>query len=201
MATAGIHVRLRFKMRGGEAGPAVYRFGGFELETGPGELRKRGTRIKLQDQPLQILVLLLEHAGEVATREQIQNRLWPPGAYVDYDNAINSAVRKLREALGDTSENPRYIETMARRGYRFIGHLDAPSKPDQPPPAPPSSARIAKTTNISRRSVWWSPGSCGRPSGLVAAETAPGNKGRYARSRAAYRRPGLGNLSESIARR
>ena len=144
VATSEIRVRLRFKMRGGEAGPAVYRFGGFELETGPGELRKHGTRIKLQDQPLEILVLLLEHAGEVTTREQIQNRLWPPGTYVDYDNAINSAVRKLREALGDTSENPRYIETMARRGYRFIGHLDAPSNPDQPPPVPPAQRESQK---------------------------------------------------------
>ena len=123
-------------MRGHDTRPAVYRFGGFELETGTGELRKHGTRIKLQDQPLQILVLLLEHAGEVVTREQIQNKLWPPGTYVDYDNAINSAIRKLREALDDDSGSPGFIETFARRGYRFVGTVDAPSRPDPPPPTP-----------------------------------------------------------------
>ena len=93
-------------MPGTGRAPKAYRFGVFELDVGPGELRKHGTRIKLQEQPLQILVLLLEHAGELVTREQIQNRLWPPGTYVDYDNAINSAMRKLREALGDASEIP-----------------------------------------------------------------------------------------------
>jgi DNA-binding winged helix-turn-helix (wHTH) protein len=117
----------------GEKGPAVYRFGGFELKTGPGELRKHGTRIKLQDQPLQILVLLLEHSGELVTREQIQSKLWSPGTFVDYDNAINSAVRKLREALGDDSGAPRFVETSARRGYRFIGAIEAPPRPDRPP--------------------------------------------------------------------
>jgi Tol biopolymer transport system component/DNA-binding winged helix-turn-helix (wHTH) protein len=123
----------------GQGVPTVYRFGSFELLTGPGELRKHGTRIKLQDQPLQILVLLLEHAGGLVTRERIQNKLWPPGTYVDYDNAINSAVRKLREALGDDSGDPRFIETSARRGYRFIGAIEAPPRLDQPPPtrAPP----------------------------------------------------------------
>ena len=114
----------------------MYRFGSFELETEPRELRKQGTRIKLQDQPLQILVLLLEHAGEVVTREQIQNKLWPPGTYVDYDNAINSAMRKLREALCDDSGDPRFIETFARRGYRFIGAIEVPPRPDREPPTP-----------------------------------------------------------------
>lgn len=113
-----------------------YRFGSFELETERGELRKGGTRIKLQDQPLQILVLLLEHAGEVVTREQIQNKLWPPGTYVDYDNAINSAMRKLREALCDDSGDPRFIETFARRGYRFIGAIEAPPLSEQAPATP-----------------------------------------------------------------
>lgn len=113
-----------------------YRFGSFELETQRGELRKGGTRIKLQEQPLQILVLLLEHAGEVVTREQIQDKLWPPGTYVDYDNAINSAMRKLREALCDSSGDPRFIETFARRGYRFIGAIEAPPRPEREPATP-----------------------------------------------------------------
>jgi Tol biopolymer transport system component/DNA-binding winged helix-turn-helix (wHTH) protein len=125
-------------MRGTETRPTVYRFGGFELQTAPGELRKHGVRIRLQGQPLQLLVLLLEHAGELVTREQIQNKLWEPGTYVDYDNAINSAMRKLREALSDDSGDPRFIETFARRGYRFIGDLDAPLRPA---PAPRKSRK------------------------------------------------------------
>src|SRR5215471_7776517 len=96
----------------------VIRFGLFELDPRAGELRKSGIRIKLQDQPFQILLLLLEHPGEIVTREEIQKRLWPENTYVDFDNAINSAVRKLREALGDSPENPRFVETLARRGYR-----------------------------------------------------------------------------------
>jgi Tol biopolymer transport system component/DNA-binding winged helix-turn-helix (wHTH) protein len=123
-------------MRGAETGRPVYRFEDFELDNVSGELRKNGVRIRLQDQPLQILLLLLEHAGELVTREQIQNRLWAPGTYVDYDNAINSAMRKLRESLGDDSGDPRFIETFARRGYRFIGKLEEPPKAEQPA-APP----------------------------------------------------------------
>jgi Tol biopolymer transport system component/DNA-binding winged helix-turn-helix (wHTH) protein len=98
----------------------IYRFGVFELFSATGELRKHGLRLKLQDQPVRILILLLEHAGEIVTREQIQKRLWADDVHVDYENAINSAVRKIREALTDTSDNPRFVETVARRGYRFI---------------------------------------------------------------------------------
>jgi Tol biopolymer transport system component/DNA-binding winged helix-turn-helix (wHTH) protein len=97
-----------------------FRFGIFELDRRTGELRKHGVKLKLQDQPVKILALLLEHPGELVTREDIQKRLWPEQTYVDFDNAINSAVRKLRDALGDSSENPRYVETLPRRGYRFI---------------------------------------------------------------------------------
>jgi Tol biopolymer transport system component/DNA-binding winged helix-turn-helix (wHTH) protein len=113
-------------MRATEASGSAYRFGSFELNPLEGELRKHGVHIKLQDQPLQILILLVQHPGNVVTREEIQNRLWPPGTHVDYDNAINSAVRKLRDALGDSSENPRFIETLARRGYRFVGQIETP---------------------------------------------------------------------------
>jgi DNA-binding winged helix-turn-helix (wHTH) protein len=84
-------------------------------------------KLKLQDQPCQILIVLLEHAGEVVTREEIQKRLWPENTYVDFDNAINSAVRKLRDALADSADNPRFIETVARRGYRFIAPVNGPS--------------------------------------------------------------------------
>ena len=98
----------------------------FRVERADSRTAEHGVRIKLQDQPLQLLLLLLERRGELVSRQQIQNALWPPGVHVDYDNAINSAMRKLREALGDTSERPRYIETLARRGYQFIGNTDAP---------------------------------------------------------------------------
>ena len=106
------------------AGPAgsesLFHFGVFELDVRAGELRKRGIRIKIQEQPLQILGLLIECPGEVVTREQIHKKLWNDDTFVDFDNAINSAIRKMRDALGDTSENPRFVETVARRGYRFI---------------------------------------------------------------------------------
>ncbi|HEX4770373.1 MAG TPA: winged helix-turn-helix domain-containing protein [Bryobacteraceae bacterium] len=111
-------------MREAGASGLAYRFGSFELNPLERELRKHGVHIKLQDQPLQILLLLLEHPGHAVTREEIQTKLWPPDTHVDYDNAINSAVRKLREALSDTSENPRFIETLPRRGYRFLGIIE-----------------------------------------------------------------------------
>jgi Tol biopolymer transport system component/DNA-binding winged helix-turn-helix (wHTH) protein len=98
----------------------MYRFGVFEFDGHDGELRKSGIKIRLQEQPTRVLSLLLGHAGEIVTREQIVKHLWPDNTFVDFDNAINSAVRKLREALGDVAENPRFIETVARRGYRFV---------------------------------------------------------------------------------
>lgn len=105
---------------------SAFQFGVFELNPQTRELRKHGVKLKLQDQPLHILILLLEHPGEIITREEIQKRLWPENTYVDFDNVINSAVRKLRDALGDSPENPRFIETIARRGYRFIAPVNAP---------------------------------------------------------------------------
>jgi DNA-binding winged helix-turn-helix (wHTH) protein len=127
----------------------IYRFGAFELASGPGELRKHGTRLKLQDQPVRLLILLLENAGEIVTREQIQKRLWADDVHVDYENAINSSMRKLRDVLIDTSDNPRYIETLAKRGYRFIAPVShilptavasSPVVPVDAPEASPESA-------------------------------------------------------------
>jgi Tol biopolymer transport system component/DNA-binding winged helix-turn-helix (wHTH) protein len=120
----------------------IYRFGAFELASGPGELRKHGVRLKLQDQPVRLLILLLENAGEVVTREQIQKSLWADDVHVDYENAINSTVRKLREVLIDTSDNPRFVETLARRGYRFIAAVSrmpplAAVTPTEIPPIAP----------------------------------------------------------------
>lgn len=101
----------------------LVRFSSFELDLRAGELRKHGTRIKLQDQPLQILALLLEKPGEVVTREQLRDRLWPADTFVDFDHSLNSAVKKLRQALNDDPDVPRFIETLPRRGYRFIAPL------------------------------------------------------------------------------
>ncbi|MBV9443254.1 MAG: PD40 domain-containing protein [Acidobacteriaceae bacterium] len=98
----------------------AHRFGVFELDIRRGELRKHGVRIRLQQQPFEILTLLVERPGEVVTREEIRKRIWPDDTYLAFDNAINSSIRKVREALGDTAENPRFIETLSRRGYRFI---------------------------------------------------------------------------------
>jgi Tol biopolymer transport system component/DNA-binding winged helix-turn-helix (wHTH) protein len=111
----------------------AYRFGAFELNPENGELRKAGIKIRLQEQPYQVLYLLLRNAGEIVTREQIQKRLWPDGTFVDFDNAINSAVRKLRDALGDAADNPRYIETLPRKGYRFVAPVTTVRDNTSPP--------------------------------------------------------------------
>ena len=96
------------------------RFGVFELDVRAGELRKNGSRIKLQEQPFQILRLLLERPGEIITREEIQQKLWPDGTFVDFEHSLNAAVKRLRDALDDSADNPRFIETLPRRGYKFI---------------------------------------------------------------------------------
>jgi TolB-like protein/DNA-binding winged helix-turn-helix (wHTH) protein/Tfp pilus assembly protein PilF len=98
----------------------LIRFGVFEVDPRSGELRSKGSRVKLQDQPLQILLAVLEKPGEVVTREELRAKLWPADTFVDFDHGLNAAVKRLRDALGDTAENPRYIETLPRRGYRFI---------------------------------------------------------------------------------
>ncbi|HVO62097.1 MAG TPA: winged helix-turn-helix domain-containing protein [Terriglobales bacterium] len=97
-----------------------FRFGMFEADTATGELRKGGVRLRLQDQPFQVLIWLLERPGEVLTREELRQKLWPDGTFVDFDHSLNSIINKLREVLGDSAGNPRFIETLARRGYRFL---------------------------------------------------------------------------------
>src|SRR6266566_132012 len=100
--------------------PGILRFGVFEVDLRAGELRKQGKRIKLQEQPFQVLAVLLQRPGEVVTREELRSQNWPPDTFVDFDNSLNTAINKLREALGDSADNPRFIETLPRRGYRFI---------------------------------------------------------------------------------
>src|SRR5215813_4676570 len=101
----------------------VLRFGTYEFDPHAGELRKAGIRIKVQQQPLKLLEILLEHPGEIVTRDELRTRVWPQESFGDFDQAVNVAIAKLRGALGDSAENPRYIETLPRRGYRFIAEV------------------------------------------------------------------------------
>jgi TolB-like protein len=103
---------------------ATIRFGVFEADFRAGELRKRGVKVKLQEQPLQILEMLLQHPGQVVTRQELQQKIWPPDTFVDFEQGLYNAVRRLRDALSDSAEKPRFIETLSRRGYRFIGTVE-----------------------------------------------------------------------------
>ena len=109
--------------------PSVIRFGAFEADLLSGELRKSGIRLKIQDRPFQILVILLEHPGLVVTREQLQKRLWPEDTFVDFEHGLNTAINKLRDALSDEADNPRFIETLPKRGYRFIAPVSGSAAP------------------------------------------------------------------------
>jgi TolB-like protein/DNA-binding winged helix-turn-helix (wHTH) protein/Tfp pilus assembly protein PilF len=130
-------------------GPArSVRFGPFEADLHSGELRKHGRRIKIQDQPFQVLALLLERAGEVVTREELRQKLWPADTFVDFDVGLNTAIKRLRDALSDTAENPRHVETLPRRGYRFIAQVDGLAAA-----TPPSSPAQIPTDRYTRRAV------------------------------------------------
>jgi TolB-like protein/Flp pilus assembly protein TadD len=112
-------------MQAESGGARVVRFGVFELDTQSGELRRQGVRVKLQEQPFRILEMLLANPGQLVTREEVRRRLWPSNSFVDFDQGLNKAINKLREALGDSAESPRFIETLAKRGYRFLGEIRA----------------------------------------------------------------------------
>jgi cholera toxin transcriptional activator len=103
----------------------IFRFGAFEADASTGELRKAGIRVRLQEQPFQVLLLFLERPGEVISREEIQQRLWPSGTFVDFDHSVNTVINKIREALNDSASNPRFVETLAKRGYRFMIPVNA----------------------------------------------------------------------------
>ena len=101
-----------------------FRFGLFELDVARGELRKQGRVIKLQDQPFQVLDVLVRRPGEVVTREELQQAVWPADTFVEFDQGLNTAIKKIRLALGDSAENPRFVETIPRKGYRFIAPIE-----------------------------------------------------------------------------
>jgi len=127
------------------AGRRIVRFGVFEADLQAGELRKSGIRIRLQEQPFQVLALLLEHPGDVVTRENLREKLWPADTFVDFDHSLNTAINKIREALGDSAGNPRFVETLARRGYRFIAPVQADHKPASALGSPsPDNSRIPR---------------------------------------------------------
>ena len=119
----------------------VVRFDIFELDFQACELRKRGQRIRLQEQPFRVLSLLLERAGEVVTRDELRQKLWPADTFVDFDHGLNSAVARLRETLRDSAENPRFIATIAKRGYRFIAPLTDNGLAECAPVSPPGTLR------------------------------------------------------------
>ena len=132
--------------------PGPLRFGVFELDVRAGELRKHGLRVRLQEQPLQILSILLERSGEVVTREELQRRLWPADTFVDFDHGLNKAINKIREALGDSASSPRFVETVARRGYRFIAEVRAadaaPVRSPELPIRPLAAAEAAESPDV-----------------------------------------------------
>src|SRR5689334_8439643 len=125
------------------------RFGVFEVDLRAGELTKRGLRIRLQEQPFQVLAMLLQKPGELVTREELREKIWGR-TVVDFDHGVNKAINKIREALGDAAENPRFVETVARRGYRFLADVtpmdttaERQPEPGVEPLAPPSAAHRA----------------------------------------------------------
>lgn len=141
-----------------DRGATLLRFGVFEVDLAAGELRKNGARIRLQEQPFQVLAALLQHSGQVVTRDDLRASIWPADTFVDFDHSLNTAVNKIREALGDSAASPQYVETLAKRGYRFIAPVEVQSVPSgnavpaasaqqtqrEPPPqseAAPDSAR------------------------------------------------------------
>src|ERR1700741_2950924 len=128
--------------------PRLISFGIFEVDLLAGELRRAGQKLKLTGQPLQVLTILLERPGELVTREELQKRLWPD-TFVDIDHSLNATINKILEALGDSAESPRWIETLLRRGYRFIGPVE--NKPGvQSPPPPGIGTQVARRTGTLR---------------------------------------------------
>lgn len=117
----------------------LYRFGVFEADEQTGELRKQGRRLALRGQPLQVLLMLLSRAGELVTRAELQQRIWTEGTFVDFEHGINSAINKIRDTLDDSAANPRFIETLAKRGYRFVASVQIQNGSEPERPQPPSS--------------------------------------------------------------
>jgi len=135
--------------------PRYLRFGVFEVDLRAGQLTKRGLRLRLQEQPFQVLAMLLEKPGELVSREELRSRLWPR-TIVDFDHGLNKAINKIREALGDSAENPRFVETVARRGYRFLADVEAIDSPSPQPKVAPDVAGDAGRSSAAHLGAAWS---------------------------------------------
>ncbi len=127
----------------------TYLFGDFAFHPSSGELHKHGLKVRLQEQPFQILMLLLARPGEVVTREQVRQALWPGDTFVDFDAGLNSAIKRLRDALDDSAEQPRFVETLPRRGYRFIAPVETPPEPASEPASPAVPPEPARKSRFS----------------------------------------------------
>ena len=134
----------------------IARFGVFEADLNARELRKQGRRIRLQDQPFAVLAILLERCGNVISREELREKLWPANTFVDFDHSLNTAVNKIRETLGDSASSPRFVETIARRGYRFVGDIQwqTPSAANTPSRNPVTGEELPKTNRGLTRSLF-----------------------------------------------
>jgi cholera toxin transcriptional activator len=130
----------------------IFRFGVFEVDSASGELRNSGVRLRLQDQPFQVLLLLLERAGEIVTREELRGKLWPADTFVDFDHSLNTIINKLREVLGDSASNPRFIETLAKRGYRFLPAVETVATNKIENTVPSAEAQNPTTNSLLTRS-------------------------------------------------
>ncbi len=128
--------------------PLVARFDIFEVDLRAGELYKAGRKIRLQVLPFQVLALLLEHPGEVVTREEFVKRLWPGDTFVDFDHSLNTAIKKLRRALGDDDKKPRFVETLPKRGYRFIRVVEQANRVPTPAKTPSASSRVGQVAKL-----------------------------------------------------
>jgi DNA-binding winged helix-turn-helix (wHTH) protein len=128
--------------------PLILRFGVFEADLRAGELYKAGRKIKLQVLPFQVLVLLLERPGEIVRRAELQGKLWPADTFVDFDHSLNTAIKKLRQALGDNKKKPRFVETLPKRGYRFIGTVVEAARLATPAKDPDRASKVGRVAKL-----------------------------------------------------
>src|ERR1022692_1879464 len=172
-------------------------FGTFEFEPDISELRKHGLRIMLRGQPIEVLTMLLQHPGEAVTREDLQKRLWPADTYVDFEHSLNAAMKRLRAALGDSADAPRFIETLAGRGYRFIAPLSQPAEvvtpapqviaPEQKPDQKPTSAQPTRRSCHSGPSGYRPRAKAGPETNTATAFGFAGSRDRGVRASGPYR--------------
>ena len=161
----------------------VYRFATYEADSATGELRKGGVRLRLPEQPFRVLIMLLERRGELVTREEVRQKLWPADTFVDFDHGLNTVINRLRETLGDSASNPRFIETLARRGYRFLAPVEAAGPASATATPPVVAANSASLPAVESRKT---DGALSAFNGRVAAvltrlEDVPAVPRRYVR--------------------